>query len=266
MTVPEFIKAAAFAAALFACPAVASAADPSGTWSGSIAIHFADGRVLNDSAWLQLRQQGTQLEGTAGPALDRQKPIRAGVVAGDELSFVTDSTNGKELRFVLRLAGDKLSGEALGEIGADSVRVGVELARMPVAGAPRDALFEEISACDARLFDAYNRRDFAGVMAMFTQDLEFYHDRGGLTGYEQNRKNFRHALTEETRHRRELVPGTSQVSPLGDRFALETGIHRFYDTAPGEPERLAATAQFVNVWQRNSGDCKLRRVISFDHR
>jgi ketosteroid isomerase-like protein len=263
---PDFLKAAALAVALLACPVVAGAADASGTWTGPIAIHFADGRVLNDSAWLQLRQQDTKLEGTAGPAPDRQKPIRTGVVVGDELSFVTDSTNGKELKFVLRSSGEKLSGEALGEIGADSVRVSVELARVTAAGAPRDALFDEISACDARLFDAYNRRDFEGVMAMFTKDLEFYHDRGGLTGYAQNRKNFRNALTEKTRHRRELVPGTLQISRLGDRFALETGIHRFYDTAPGEPERLAATAQFVNVWQRDNGGCKLRRVISFDHR
>ena len=259
------IKAAALVVALFACSAVAVGADASGTWSGSIAIHFPDGRVIDDSAWLQLQQRGAQLDGTAGSAPDRQKPIRAGVVAGDELSFVTESTSGKELRFALRLAGEKLAGEAQGEIGADRVRVSVELARVPVAGT-HDALFEEISACDARLFDAYNRRDVAGVMAMFTKDLEFYHDRGGLSGYAQNRENFRHALTEATRHRRELVPGTLQVSRLGETHALETGIHRFYDTPPGEQERLAATAQFVNVWQRGNGDCKLRRVISFDHR
>lgn len=265
MDVPDFIKAAALAVASFACPGTAGAADPSGTWSGSISIHFADGRVLDDSAWLQLQLQGTKLEGTAGPSPDRQKAIRAGMVAGDELSFVTDSTSGKELKFVLHLAGEKLSGEALGEIGADRVHVSVDLARVTAAGAPHDALFDEVSACDARLFDAYNRRDIKVLMSLFTRDMEFYDDRSGLTHYAENERNFRKALTEPARHRRELVAGTMRVFPLGKFGALETGIHKFYVTEPGQPEKLDATAQFTLVWQRRDGKWQVSRALSYEH-
>ena len=248
---------------LFAC--AAQAADFSGTWTGSIDIHFGDGRVINDSVWLKLSQTGTRIEGSAGPAVDRLKPIRDGKANGDELEFSTESGGGKELRFVLRLKNDGLAGEAEGEMGADRVHAHVEATRRDPAHA-RGTLFDEIMAADSKLFDAYNRRDVDGVMAMFTPDLEFYHDRGGFSDYEQNRKQLGQALGEATRHRRELVPDSVRVSPLGESFALETGTHRFYDTPQNGSETLAATAQFVQVWQRTRDGWRLRRVISFDHR
>lgn len=128
-----------------------------------------------------------------------------------------------------------------------------------------DELFDEIVAADSKLFDAYNRRDLDGVMAMFTRDLEFYHDRGGFSDYEQNRKQLAKALGEPTRHRRELVPGSVRISRLGESFALERGTHLFFATPENGRETLGATAEFTHVWQRTADGWRLRRVISFDH-
>ncbi|MEO8017014.1 MAG: nuclear transport factor 2 family protein [Pseudomonadota bacterium] len=237
-----------------------------GTWSGSFEIHFEDGRTLKDTAWLVLQQSGDIVTGTAGGKEQEQAPIREGKTSGGEVIFIADSTPGKQLRFVLRPNGDRLAGEAIGEIGDDKVRVAVDVARVGDAAIPvKDALYQEIAALDTRLFEAYNRRDLSTVMSMFTRDLEFYHDRDGLTRYAQNARNFRTTMSETTLHRRELVEGTLRVYPLGTFGALETGMHRFYYTARGEPEKLGATAQFASVWKHEGGTWKISRVLSYEH-
>ena len=41
-------------------------------------------------------------------------------------------------------------------------------------------LFETMRALDAQLFDAANRCDYEKLTAMVDENLEFYHDQGGL--------------------------------------------------------------------------------------
>src|SRR5688500_20341109 len=41
-------------------------------------------------------------------------------------------------------------------------------------------LYERIASLDAALFDAYNACDIDKVGTFFTEDLEFYHEKGGL--------------------------------------------------------------------------------------
>ena len=42
-------------------------------------------------------------------------------------------------------------------------------------------LYDRIASLDAALFDAYNACDIDKVGTFFTDDLEFYHEKGGLT-------------------------------------------------------------------------------------
>src|SRR6185437_7773361 len=44
-----------------------------------------------------------------------------------------------------------------------------------------DALFQTVSALDTKLFDAYNHCDLDTLGAMVADDLEFYHDKTGLS-------------------------------------------------------------------------------------
>ena len=85
---------------------------------------------------------------------------------------------------------------------------------------------------DAQLFEAYNRCDLDAFRALLADDLEFYHDQGGLMlGPE--------AVTEATRKyicgkvRRELVPGTLEVDRIEGYGAIELGSHRFCEVATG---------------------------------
>lgn len=49
-------------------------------------------------------------------------------------------------------------------------------------------LFDTISRLDHTIFDTFNLHDVDRLMAFFTNDLEFYHDTGGLTNYAQARE------------------------------------------------------------------------------
>jgi hypothetical protein len=93
-------------------PAAAADAPFTGTWSGSFEIHYADGRVGNETAWVVLQQTGKSVAGTAGPKPDQQGPIREGVAAGRRLTFVVDSTQGRVLNVTLTRDADRLGGEA----------------------------------------------------------------------------------------------------------------------------------------------------------
>jgi hypothetical protein len=130
------------------------------------------------------------------------------------------------------------------------------------AAAP-DALFQTIQGLDTQLFDAYNRCDLEKFGSLLADDLEFYHDKTGLS-------RGRPALLEGIKNNicgkvtRELVPGTLEVYPIADYGAVEIGVHRFHH--PGhETADSVGEAKFIHLWQKKDGAWKVTRVISFDH-
>jgi ketosteroid isomerase-like protein len=130
--------------------------------------------------------------------------------------------------------------------------------------APRDELFRRIAALDAEAFDAFNRCDLEKLGSFFTEELEFYHDNGGLT----NRT--RQSLVESVKNNicgkvyRVLVPETLEVYPMHGFGAVETGVHRFYHPGRDSTEQVGE-ARFVHLWQEKDGAWKITRVISYDH-
>jgi hypothetical protein len=64
-------------------------------------------------------------------------------------------------------------------------------------------------------------------MSLFTEDLEFYHDTGGLSNRAENAESFKKMFASTPDIRRELEPGTLQVYPIKDYGAMEIGRHRF---------------------------------------
>ena len=126
-----------------------------------------------------------------------------------------------------------------------------------------DELFRTIASLDAALFDAYNRCDVEKFVALLADDLEFYHDRGGLTRGnqtvgEQIKKNICGKV------RRELVPGTLEVYPMHGFGAVEMGVHRFHHPNAESTEPVGE-AKFIHLWQKKDGVWKITRVISYDH-
>ncbi len=119
-----------------------------------------------------------------------------------------------------------------------------------------------IRTLDSAVFNAYNRCDLPKFSALFTEDVEFYHDQGGVTLGNT-------ALTESIRKNicghvtRELTPGTLKVYPMKGIGAIEMGAHRFFEN--GNPV-ASGEADFTMLWVYRKGAWKISRVLSYNHR
>ena len=127
-------------------------------------------------------------------------------------------------------------------------------------------LFAEIAYMDSVMFDAFNARDLNKLMSTFDSSLEFYHDQGGVTNFEQNKINFLAAFerNKTTGLRRDIVPGSMEVYPVKDYGAIETGLHRFCHEENGKQD--CGTFKFLHIWQKKNGQWKVTRVVSYDHK
>lgn len=124
-------------------------------------------------------------------------------------------------------------------------------------------LDKAIASLDAALFDSYNRCDLEKFASFFADDVEFYHDQGGVT-------LGRAALTDSIKKNicgkvtRELVPGTLQAHYMKGYGAVEIGVHRFHHPGHEDTDGVGE-ASFIHLWQYKDGAWKITRVISYDH-
>ncbi|MCC2957303.1 nuclear transport factor 2 family protein [Massilia sp. IC2-477] len=124
-------------------------------------------------------------------------------------------------------------------------------------------LYQEIAAADKRLFDAFNRQDANGVSAAFSTDLEFFHDTGGLSNFEQNQEATRKLFARNMHLRSELVPGSMEVFEVKDYGAIQKGKHSFCHMENGKND--CGTLSFLHIWKRTGNGWKLARVVSYGH-
>lgn len=122
-----------------------------------------------------------------------------------------------------------------------------------------------IAALDSALFAAFNAHDAEDLGRWFTPDLEFYHDKSGRDDYDSTMAGFTRLFIqlETADMRREIVPGTLEVHPLGDFGLLEICQHRFCHTENVREE--CGTFKNIMVWRKEGAGYKVSRVISFDH-
>jgi len=124
-------------------------------------------------------------------------------------------------------------------------------------------LDKAIASLDAALFDSYNRCDLEKFATFFADDVEFYHDQGGVTlGKEKLTESVKKNICGKVT--RELVPGTLQVHHMKGYGAVEMGVHRFHHPGHEDTEPVGE-AKFIHLWQYKDGAWKITRVISYDH-
>ena len=124
-------------------------------------------------------------------------------------------------------------------------------------------LYNEIAKMDSILFNAFNSRDVVKFGSLFTQDLEFYHDKGGLTTYEYTMSFMKDVAKNNNGLRRDLVKGSLEVYPIPGYGAMEIGAHTFCHLENGKQD--CGTFKFVHVWQKKNGEWKISRVVSYGH-
>jgi hypothetical protein len=125
---------------------------------------------------------------------------------------------------------------------------------------------------DSIFWIAYNSCDVDGMKPFIADDVEFYHDKGGITlGWENFRNSIKNNLcgTNGYRLRREAVPNTVTIFPMnkdGNAYgAVISGQHYFYITETGKKERRDGLAKFTHLWLLKDGNWKMSRILSYDH-
>jgi ketosteroid isomerase-like protein len=143
-----------------------------------------------------------------------------------------------------------------------SARAGDQSAGKDTA-AKSGELFETIARTDSAIFDAFNAHDVDRLMATFTDDLEFYHDTGGLTDYRRTKESFKKMFASTSDIRRDIVKGSLEVYPIKDHGAIEIGEHRFCHKENGRDD--CGAFKFTMIWRKSGEAWKISRVISYGH-
>ncbi|MCB0373530.1 MAG: nuclear transport factor 2 family protein [Muricauda sp.] len=137
-------------------------------------------------------------------------------------------------------------------------------------------LYKTLQSKDSILFDAaFNRCDPDTLESIFTEDFEFYHDKGGLT---DSRDAFLQPLRDNCAERdpsapqyskRILIKGSLEVYPMyknGELYgAIQHGVHRFEFLNDKNEYQKGDIAKFTHVWVLQDGRWKVKRELSYDH-
>jgi len=124
---------------------------------------------------------------------------------------------------------------------------------------------------DSLLFAAFNACDTTTIARYFSPQLEFYHDKSGLTeGAEKNvapiaERCRRIADGSAPRLRRERLAEADEIYPIPGVGALQLGRHRFSQAALGTQGASTAVFGFVHLWRLRDSTWQLTRVFSYDH-
>ena len=129
-----------------------------------------------------------------------------------------------------------------------------------LAQVPEDSdLYKTIAGLDAAYFTAYNTCDMQTQADLLAEDLEFYHDQGGLSRskaqiLESIQANICGKVT------RTIVEGSLEVHEIKGFGAVALGLHQFHNAE--EPDAEPHPSRFVTVWRQAEGAWEMYRIIS----
>lgn len=135
-----------------------------------------------------------------------------------------------------------------------------------------DAVIKTILEKDGLFWTGYNACNNEQMGEFIADDVEFYHDKGGITLgklllVDSIKKNL--CSNPNFRTRREAVPGTVNVYLLKSSNvlygAIISGDHYFFNAYDGKPEKREGIAKFMNMWLLKDNAWKMSRILSYDH-
>jgi hypothetical protein len=120
-------------------------------------------------------------------------------------------------------------------------------------------LYQTVVGLDSIYFKAYNECDIATQRELFSDSIEFYHDKSGLSTsktelIEAIKRNICGKVT------RELVKGSIEVSPIPGYGAVEIGKHMFHNKE--EKNQVPKASEFIIIWRNKGNKWTITRVIS----
>lgn len=135
-------------------------------------------------------------------------------------------------------------------------------------------LFQTLKAKDSILFKiGFNKCEVERSAELMFDDLEFYHDKGGITNSKEafvtTMKNGICRDDNPEKVYRFLVEESLEVFPMynnGKLYgALQNGKHFFSTDENMTYENTDNYALFSHLWLLENGEWKIKRVISYNH-
>ena len=138
---------------------------------------------------------------------------------------------------------------------------------------PNSELYQTILLKDSLLFNCgFNTCNIKQFEDLLSEKFEFFHDKDSSS----NKKEFIHTLRNglcksptNYQSRRELVKESTEIYPLYKNKvvygAIQTGVHKFYETISGTSETFAGSAKFTHLWILENGIWKLTKSLSYNH-
>src|SRR5215212_9960133 len=81
-------------------------------------------------------------------------------------------------------------------------------------------LFTQIAHMDSLFFDAYNTQNLDTIKSLFTEDLEWFQDNGGLLTPKVIFEAFESNFKKEHKLTRMLLKGSLEIHPIKDYGAI----------------------------------------------
>jgi hypothetical protein len=99
---------------------------------------------------------------------------------------------------------------------------------------------------------------------IFDKNMEFFHDKSGVTNYEQNIAIFKTNFAKPNWGvKRRLLKESMEVYPIPNYGAMQIGQHEFCNTENGVTG--CGILKFAHVWQFKDGKWTVTRILSYDH-
>lgn len=125
--------------------------------------------------------------------------------------------------------------------------------------APNIELESEIIKMDSIYFTAYNTCDIKTQAAIYDENIEFFHDKGGLL---TDKKQLLKSLEENICNKvtRTLIKGSVEVYPIKNYGAIQIGYHTFFNKQ--DPNTSPIPSKFIITWKKENENWKITKVIS----
>jgi len=120
-------------------------------------------------------------------------------------------------------------------------------------------LYHQIDSMDKVFFDAYNSCNIEKQESIYSDSIEFFHDKVGLI-------NSKSEIIQGTRNNicgkvtRYIIPGSIEVYPINNYGAVEIGFHRFYNNQ--EPDAESKPSKFIIIWKKEDVNWRITKVVS----
>lgn len=126
-----------------------------------------------------------------------------------------------------------------------------------------EELLQTVAQLDELVFAAFNDRDVDRFVEFFADDLEFYHDQDGLSGYAHLVESAHRLLGQVSPLRRRLVANSLEVHAVPGYGAIQIGEHEFCHEENGIDD--CGVFGFTHIWHRTGDGWKITRVLSYGH-